>query len=121
MKFIISCIVAFLLSALTDAQLSGSVGPTTSTAHKRSTRQCNILNYGGVASESHDNGPAIALAWAACKSGGEGMLLQQRLYRAPLTIEVYIPSGNYGMATWVTLSGGTAVSIRLDGIIYRTG
>jgi hypothetical protein len=34
---------------------------------------------------------------------------------------VYIPSGNYGMATWVTLTGGTAVSIGLDGIIYRTG
>jgi rhamnogalacturonan hydrolase len=34
---------------------------------------------------------------------------------------VYIPAGDYGMATWVTLTGGTAVSIRLDGIIYRTG
>jgi rhamnogalacturonan hydrolase len=34
--------------------------------------------------------------------------------------EVYIPSGNYEIATWVTLTSGTAISIRLDGIIYRT-
>lgn len=38
-----------------------------------------------------------------------------------LPLQVYIPSGNYGMATWATLSGGIAVSIRLDGIVYRTG
>lgn len=25
------------------------------------------------------------------------------------------------MATWVTITGGTGVSINLDGIIYRTG
>ena len=81
MKLIISCLVAFLLPALIDAQLSGSVGLTTSTAHKRSTKQCNILNYGGIASESYDNGPAIASAWADCKSGGEGMLSDKGLYR----------------------------------------
>ncbi len=36
-------------------------------------------------------------------------------------LEVYIPSGNYGLGTFVALTGGTAVSIRLDGIIYRIG
>jgi rhamnogalacturonan hydrolase len=86
MKLIVSCLVAFLLPALIDAQLSGSDGPTTSTAHKRSTKQCNILNYGGVASESYDNGPAIASAWAACKSGSEGMLSHQGLGRVLLTM-----------------------------------
>ena len=34
---------------------------------------------------------------------------------------VYILAGNYRLATWVTLTGGTAVSINMDGIIYRTG
>ncbi|RDW66715.1 rhamnogalacturonase A [Coleophoma crateriformis] len=91
--------------SLVSAQLSGTVGPTTTTAQKQATKVCNILSYGGVASKTTDNGPAIASAWAACKSGGE----------------VYIPSGDYGLATWVTLTGGTAISIRLDGIIYRTG
>lgn len=60
---------------------------------------------GGVASATTDNSAAITSAWAACKSGGE----------------VYIPSGSYGLSTWVTLTGGTGVSINLEGIIYRTG
>jgi len=97
--------VAILFSSLVTAQLSGDVGPSTTTASKAATKVCNILDYGGVASKTTDNGPAIASAWAACKSGGE----------------VYIPAGDYGLATWVTLTGGTAVSINLDGIIYRTG
>lgn len=36
-------------------------------------------------------------------------------------IAVWIPSGNYAMATWATMDGGTGVAIQLDGNIYRTG
>lgn len=54
------------------AQLSGSVGPTTSTAAKTAVKVCNILNYGGVASATADNGAAIQAAWDACKTGGQG-------------------------------------------------
>jgi rhamnogalacturonan hydrolase len=32
---------------------------------------------------------------------------------------VYIPSGSYGLSSWVTLSGGSGVSINLEGVIYR--
>ena len=32
-----------------------------------------------------------------------------------------IPSGNYALATWVRLSGGSAWTFQLNGIIYRTG
>ncbi|TVY84860.1 Rhamnogalacturonase A [Lachnellula suecica] len=101
----LSILFAALLSSLVSAQLSGTVGPSTTTAHKAATKVCNILSYGGVASKTTDNGPAIASAWAACASGGE----------------VYIPAGDYGLSTFVTLTGGTAVSINLDGVIYRTG
>ncbi|KAJ0109156.1 hypothetical protein J7T55_002348 [Diaporthe amygdali] len=94
---------SFVLPAA--AQLSGTVGPTTTTSAKQSTKQCSILDYGGVADASTDNGDAIAKAWAACASGGE----------------VLIPEGDYGMATWVKLSGGTGTSINLEGTIYRTG
>ncbi|KAK6063346.1 rhamnogalacturonase a [Seiridium cupressi] len=87
------------------AQLSGSVGPTTSTASKAAKKICNIMDYGGVSSATTDNSAAITSAWSACKSGGQ----------------VYIPAGNYGLSTWVTLSGGTGVSINLEGIIYRIG
>ncbi|EPE07018.1 glycoside hydrolase family 28 protein [Ophiostoma piceae UAMH 11346] len=91
------------LLPLVAAQLSGSVGPTTSRAAKAAVKVCNILNYGGVASATTDNGAAIAAAWAACKTGGE----------------VYIPAGSYGLATWQTLNGGSGVSINLEGQIYR--
>lgn len=99
--------IALFLSLipLVSSQLSGDVGPTTTTADKAATKVCNILDYGGEASTTTDNGPPLASAWAACASGGE----------------VYIPEGNYGMATWVVLTGGTGVSINLEGIIYRTG
>ncbi len=85
-----------------QAQLSGRVGPTTSRAAK-AAKVCNIMSYGGVASATKDNSAALTAAWNACKSGGE----------------VYIPSGSYGLSSWVTLSGGSGVSINLEGVIYR--
>ncbi|KAI0129164.1 pectin lyase fold/virulence factor [Xylariales sp. AK1849] len=87
------------------AQLSGSVGPTTSSAAKAAVKVCNILDYGGVASATTDNGAAIQSAWDDCKTGGQ----------------VYIPEGDYGLSTWLTLASGTGVSINLEGIIYRVG
>lgn len=54
------------------AQLSGTVGPTTSSAAKAAVKVCNILNYGGVASATVDNGAALQAAWDACKTGGQG-------------------------------------------------
>ncbi|SPQ24359.1 cdeb85d4-6c24-486b-9e91-ce472c9b660c [Thermothielavioides terrestris] len=93
----------FLLEPWVQAQLSGSVGPTTSRAAKAAKKVCNIMNYGGVASATTDNSAAITAAWNACKGGGE----------------VYIPSGSYGLSSWVTLSGGSGVSINLEGVIYR--
>jgi rhamnogalacturonan hydrolase len=73
MKFnILTALGAILFSSFVSAQLSGDVGPSTTTASKAAKKVCNILNYGGVASKSTDNAQAIASAWAACKSGGEG-------------------------------------------------
>lgn len=61
-----------VLSTLCSAQLSGSVGPTTTTASKRAKKVCNVLNYGAVADKSTDLGPPLASAFAACKTGGIG-------------------------------------------------
>ncbi|KAJ6104109.1 hypothetical protein N7523_010429 [Penicillium sp. IBT 18751x] len=94
-----------LAPLLASAQLSGTVGPTTSYATKAASKICSVLDYGGVADNSTDIGPAITSAWAACKTNGV----------------VYIPSGNYALDTWVTLTGGSSTAIRMDGIIYRTG
>ena len=94
-----------ILPTLVVGQLSGTVGPLTSHATKASKKTCNVLNYGAVADKSTDLGPAITKAFAACKTGGV----------------VVIPSGDYALKTWVTLSGGSAWAIQLDGTIYRTG
>ncbi|KAE8349891.1 RGase A [Aspergillus coremiiformis] len=97
--------LALLSPLLVNAQLSGHVGPQTSSSSKASTKTCNVQNYGAVADKKTDIGPAIEKAWKDCAAGGV----------------VYIPAGDYAMSTWVTLSGGKASAIRLDGIIYRSG
>jgi rhamnogalacturonan hydrolase len=61
-----------LLATCCSAQLSGTVGPTTSTASKAAKKICNVLNYGAVADKSTDLGPALLAAWTDCKSGGIG-------------------------------------------------
>ncbi|CAI7602734.1 unnamed protein product [Penicillium glandicola] len=94
-----------LAPLLVSAQLSGSVGPTTSYADKASNKICNVLDYGAVADKSTDVGPAISSAWDECKDGGV----------------VYIPSGDYALESWVTLTGGSSCAINIDGILYRTG
>ena len=71
---ILSLLAGLLLSSLASAQLSGVVGPTTTRATKRSKKVCNVLDYGGVASKTADIGPPITSAFAACKSGGTGIL-----------------------------------------------
>ncbi len=101
-------LVALLLVASAQpglAQLRGRVGPTTSTASKRSAKVCSVLDYGGKASRTADIGPALVAAFAACKAGGT----------------IYVPPGEYGMATWASLSGGQGWALQLDGVIYRTG
>ncbi|KAG6126988.1 hypothetical protein E4U46_002628 [Claviceps purpurea] len=99
-----SLVLASLLH-LSAAELSGRTGPTTSREAKIATKVCNILDHGGVASRTADNGPAIAAAWAACRDGGE----------------VYIPAGEYGLDTWVVLNKGQHVSLNIEGTIFRTG
>ncbi|KAI8933316.1 hypothetical protein NX059_009941 [Plenodomus lindquistii] len=87
------------------AQLSGKVGPLTTSAAKSAKKTCNVLNYGGKADKSTDLGPALLSAFAACKSGGT----------------VVVPAGDYALKTWVTFEGGKAWALQLDGVIYRTG
>ncbi|KAJ5225035.1 hypothetical protein N7468_006260 [Penicillium chermesinum] len=98
-------LVLGLVPLLATAQLSSPVGPTTSYSMKANHKICNVLNYGAVADNSTDVGTAISSAWDDCKTGGV----------------VYIPSGDYALATWVDLTGGSSCAIVIDGIIYRTG
>lgn len=104
MRFtLISTIVATV--GLGMAQLSGKVGPSTSREDKAAKKLCNILDHGGVASETTDNSMAITKAWEACKEGGQ----------------ILIPEGKFGLGKWIELSGGKGLSLNLEGIIIRSG
>ncbi|KAL9111528.1 MAG: hypothetical protein Q9227_004016 [Pyrenula ochraceoflavens] len=98
-------VALLLFPSWTAAQLSGTVGPTTTFDAKKATKVCDVTSYGGIADGTTDVGPALLKAFNDCKSGGV----------------VNIPTGNFAMSTWQTLSGGTAWAINLDGIILRTG
>ena len=97
--------LAIALPALVVAELSGTVGPLTSHATKAAKKTCKITDYGAVADGKTDISSAVNSAFAACKTGGV----------------VVVPSGNYALSTWLTLSGGSAWALQLDGVIYRTG
>nr|ACI26689.1 rhamnogalacturonan-hydrolase [Irpex lacteus] len=88
------------------AQLSGSVGPTSSLSSKQGTI-CNVLNYGGSVGSS-DIGPAIGKAFSDCVT------------KATNGATLYVPPGNYNMQTWQTLNHGTKWAFQLDGVITRT-
>ncbi|KAG9002185.1 hypothetical protein FRB94_013196 [Tulasnella sp. JGI-2019a] len=93
-----------LVHAAVQWPLTGTVGPTTTTAAKRAVI-CNVLNYGGAIG-SADIGPAIQSAFTNC-------------VLTAATATLYIPPGSYNMETWVTLEGGSHWALQLDGIIYR--
>lgn len=44
-----------------------------------------------------------------------------RQHVAHTDFEVLVPSGNYAMATWSTLTHGNGVALQMDGLITRTG
>lgn len=128
----LSIVNLLVLVGAAAAQLSGSVGPTTSTAAKRAKKTCNVLDYGAKADKSTDLGAALVKAWAACASGGIGMYITFDLNHDPQPqpiiklhdanhLAVIVPSGDYAMSTWATLNKGTGVGLQLDGTIYRTG
>ncbi|TDL15361.1 rhamnogalacturonase [Rickenella mellea] len=103
--FITAITIFTALFAGASAQLSGRVGPTTALSQKKTV--CNVLNYGGKVGSS-DIGPAIGSAFTNCVKKNSGSVL-------------YVPPGNYNMATWQTLNGGSNWAFQMDGVITRTG
>ncbi|KAK3640495.1 hypothetical protein LTR56_011833 [Elasticomyces elasticus] len=99
-----SATIAALVAAQ-SADITGSVGPLTSIALKQAVKTCDITDYGAKADGKTDISSALTDAFTACKSGGV----------------VVIPTGNYALGIWVSLSGGNAWALQLDGTILRTG
>ncbi|KLO13032.1 rhamnogalacturonan-hydrolase [Schizopora paradoxa] len=93
------------ITTLTSAQLTGKVGPTTSTASKQATI-CNVLNYGGSVGSSVRYRTCNGSAFTNCVLKHKGSTL-------------YVPPGNYGMQTWQTLTGASQWALQMDGVITR--
>lgn len=58
------------LLAVANAQLSGTVGPTTTAAEKKAVAYCDVTSYGAVASLDDDLSGPLSDAITACKDGG---------------------------------------------------
>ncbi|KXT01866.1 hypothetical protein AC578_2163 [Pseudocercospora eumusae] len=105
-SFLLSVVLSLTAPvAAQSADIAGLVGPKTSIADKKAVAICDITDYGAKADGETDISDAINQAFEACKTGGV----------------VVIPSGDYALSTWVTLNGGEAWALQLDGTIYRTG
>lgn len=102
MNRIFPIVLASTLLGAAHAQLSGSVGPTTSYQSKAKVKICDVTDYSDDVES--DIGPALADAWGDCSDGGL----------------VYIPPGTYDMVTCVQLKDGQSVAVQLDGIIQRS-
>lgn len=96
---------ALLLSSSVHAAVDlTSVGALTSLYSKSTI--CNVVDYGAVADNSTDIGPAILKAFNNCASGKSAT--------------IYIPPGSYSLATQVYLKRPSALAFQLDGIITLT-
>ncbi|KAJ5658402.1 RGase C [Penicillium longicatenatum] len=91
--------------SLVNADLSGTVGPTSSFVHKADVMLCDVTDYG--ASSSADFGPAFTSAWDACAEAGGGL--------------VYIPPGEYPISTGVNVKDADDMAVQWDGTVYRDG
>jgi rhamnogalacturonan hydrolase len=79
-KILSALVVPTLLSSLAHAAVDlSSVGALTPLSQRSPI--CNVLDYGAVADNSTDIGPAILKTYSECVSGGNATL--------------YIPPGSY--------------------------
>lgn len=72
--------------------------------------ECNVLNYGAVADNSTDLGPALTKAWNEC-------VIPQATSIATDTL-LYVPSGNFLLASTVTFDDAQNWNLHIAGNIY---
>lgn len=103
MQSLLLIAVTCALPTIVRAQLSGSVGPLVDFATKAKNKVCDITDYGAVADGETDTAQALSDAWGDCSSGGL----------------IYIPPGEFSLATRLELKHGDSTAIQLDGTIIR--
>lgn len=71
------------------------------------TTTCNVLDYGGVADNATDIGPAITKAYADCVSGATT--------NNPVDTVLLVPPGTYAIETPVSFHKANYFTIEIDG------
>jgi rhamnogalacturonan hydrolase len=72
--------------------------------------ECNVLNYGAVADNKTDIGPAILKTWQSCVQGQTTITASDVL--------LYIPSGNFLLASNVLMDDAANFEFHIAGSLY---
>ncbi|KAJ3893241.1 pectin lyase fold/virulence factor [Lentinula edodes] len=73
--------------------------------------ECNVLNYGAVADNSTDLGPALTKAWQEC-------VIPQVTTTVATDVLLYVPAGNYLLASTVTFDDAANWNLHIAGDIF---
>ncbi|KAJ7258055.1 pectin lyase-like protein [Mycena haematopus] len=73
--------------------------------------ECNVLNYGAVADNSTDLGPALTKAWTQC-------VIPQVTTTVADNVLLYVPSGNFLLKTNVVFDNAANWNLHIAGNIY---
>ncbi|KAJ7832298.1 pectin lyase-like protein [Mycena leptocephala] len=73
--------------------------------------ECNVLNYGAVADNSTDLGPALTAAWTKC-------VIPQVTTTVASNVLLYVPAGNFLLKSNVVFDGAANWNLHIAGNIY---
>jgi rhamnogalacturonan hydrolase len=73
--------------------------------------ECNVLDYGAVADNTTDLGPALTTAWNEC-------VIPQVTTTVADNVLLYVPAGNFLLASTVTFDGAANWNLHIAGDIY---
>ncbi|KAF8214716.1 pectin lyase fold/virulence factor [Mycena galopus ATCC 62051] len=73
--------------------------------------ECSVLDYGAVADNTTDLGPALTKAWTEC-------VIPQVTTTVADNVLLYVPAGNYLLASTVTFNGAANWNLHIAGSIF---
>ncbi|KAJ7607523.1 pectin lyase-like protein [Roridomyces roridus] len=73
--------------------------------------ECSVLDYGAVADNTTDLGPALTKAWEQC-------VIPQVTTTVADNVLLYVPAGNYLLASTVTFNGAANWNLHIAGDIF---
>ncbi|KAJ6465763.1 pectin lyase-like protein [Mycena sanguinolenta] len=94
-----------MLAALSLLAVALSIGPVAAFI------ECNVLDYGAVADNTTDLGPALTKAWTEC-------VIPQVTTTVADNVLLYVPSGNFLLASNVVFDNAANWNLHIAGNIY---